>query len=104
MEAGLLPVRNDRRKVNSFRLRLRNILAAFQPFKGLARYSRRPSPEDILKCCICASVRPFVGNVHDRMPALLREMDFRRWLSDMTEWCVSIASAAYPASVITPPA
>ena len=65
----------------SFRLRLREIFAAFQPFKGLTRYSRRPSPEDILKCCICASARPVVGNVHDRMPALLREMDFLRWLS-----------------------
>ena len=56
-------------------------MAAFQPFKGLTRYSWRPSPEDILKCCICASVRPVVGNVHDRMPALLREIDFLRWLS-----------------------
>ena len=65
----------------SFRLRLREIFAAFQPFKGLTRYSRRPSTEDIRKCCICASVRPVVGNVHDRMPALLREMDFLRWLS-----------------------
>ena len=62
-------------KCFSFRLRLRDILAAFQPFKGLTRYSRRPSAEDILKCCICASVRPVVGNVHDRMPAFC-EMDF----------------------------
>ena len=26
-------------------------------------------------------MRPIVGNVHDRMLTLLREMDFHRWLS-----------------------
>ena len=53
----------------SFRLRLRNILVAYQAFSGLTQYSRRPSPEDILKCCICAShpeleaVGPAAGGV-----------------------------------------
>ena len=62
----------------SFKLRLRGILAVFQSLKGLTRYSRRPSTEDIPKCCICASVRPIVSKY--TMPALLRQMDFLRWL------------------------
>jgi hypothetical protein len=37
MEAGLLPGRNDRRKVNLIQIKVTRYLAAFQPFKELTR-------------------------------------------------------------------
>ncbi len=62
MEAGLLPGRNDRRKVNLIQIKVTQYFGGFfSRLTELTRYSRRPAPEDILKCCICASVRPVVA-------------------------------------------
>jgi hypothetical protein len=56
MEAGLLRARNDRRQRESIETKARKFFMTYQAFEKLRWKLWRLSSEDILNCCIRASV------------------------------------------------